>query len=113
MATTIKLKNSVVSGKTPTASDLVIGELALNANTATPALYFKDSADNIIALEPGIESPVTSVNTKIGDVVLNAADVGAATTAQGLLADTALQPADIPSLDFIPVGSWSALPVLP
>ena len=39
-------------------------------------------------------APVSSVNTKTGTVVLNAADVGAATTAQGSKADTAIQPGD-------------------
>lgn len=37
-------------------------------------------------------SAVTSINTQVGDVVLGAADVGAATAAQGTTADTALQP---------------------
>lgn len=37
--------------------------------------------------------PVTSVNTKTGDVVLTASDVGAATAAQGALADSAVQKA--------------------
>lgn len=40
-------------------------------------------------------SGVLSVNTKTGNVVLDAADVGAATAAQGLLADTAVQPGDL------------------
>jgi hypothetical protein len=39
-------------------------------------------------------APVNSVNAKTGTVVLNAADVGAATTAQGTKADSALQPGD-------------------
>ena len=39
-------------------------------------------------------APVTSVNTKTGDVVLDYTDVGAASEAQGELADTALQPGD-------------------
>ena len=39
-------------------------------------------------------SAVTSINTQVGDVVLGAADVGAATTAQGALADSAVQPTD-------------------
>ena len=38
---------------------------------------------------------VSSVNGKTGAVTLNAADVGAATTAQGAKADTAVQPAGI------------------
>ena len=53
MATTIQIKNSVISGKVPSSSDLVLGELALNAHSASPALYFKDNANNIIALQPG------------------------------------------------------------
>ena len=40
------------------------------------------------------DSPVSSVNDQTGAVVLGAADVGAATAAQGDTADTALQPAD-------------------
>ena len=38
--------------------------------------------------------PVDSVNSQTGVVVLTAADVGAATTAQGALANTATQPSD-------------------
>lgn len=178
MATTIKLKSSVVQGKQPLPSGLEIGEVALNANSASPALYFKDNADNIIKLEPGSgvepsptpptgpdegdlwydsqnntlnyyngsewielgqagDSPVTSVNGEVGVVVLDAADVGAATEAQGLLADTALQPGDeavlsvntktgavvltaadvgaLPdttTLDFVPLNDWSTIPEL-
>ena len=197
MATTIQIKNSVISGKVPSSSDLVLGELAINAHSATPALYFKDNANNIIALQPGsgvepspvapstpepgdlwfdsvntslnywdgagwVEvgeagaSPVTSVNGEVGVVVLDASDVGAATAAQGTKADSALQPGDdntdlnnaagfitlaeVPaapvdsvngksgvvvlaatdvgalpdstSLDFVPLGSWSSIPVL-
>lgn len=40
-------------------------------------------------------SAVTTVNDQTGTVVLAAADVGAATVAQGALADTALQPGSI------------------
>ena len=53
MTTTIKLKNSVVKDKVPEISDLVIGELAVGANSESPALFFKDNADNIIKLQPG------------------------------------------------------------
>lgn len=38
---------------------------------------------------------VTSVNNQTGAVTLTASDVGAATTAQGVKADTAVQPADL------------------
>ena len=46
---------------------------------------------------PGINGTgaVNSVNGKAGDVVLAAPDVGAATTAQGAKADTAVQPAGL------------------
>ena len=177
MATTIKLKNSVVKGKIPSSSDLVIGEVAVGAHNETPALFFKDNADNIIKIEPGSgvvpspdppsspsegdlwynentnslnywngtawvelgqagDSPVTSVNGEVGAVVLDATDVGAATAAQGALADTALQPTDNISeltndagyltstdlieeigdgsleLPFVPLGSWADIPPL-
>ena len=52
----------------------------------------------IVALEetpPGSGGAVDSVNGRVGVVVLDAADVGAATAAQGALADTAVQPADL------------------
>ena len=40
-------------------------------------------------------SDVTSVNTQTGVVILGASDVGAATTAQGITADSAVQPGDL------------------
>ena len=139
MPTTIKLKSSVVKDKVPLPSNLVIGEVAVGAHNESPALFFKDNADNIIKIEPGSgvvpspnppgnpgngdlwynettnslnywngtewieigqagDSPVTSVNGDIGEVVLDAADVGA-------LPDTT-------SLDFIPLGSWALIPPL-
>ena len=136
---TIRLKNSVIALKAPVAGDLVLGEVALNANSTSPALYFKDNADNIIKIEPGSgvepsptppaspdagdlwynettnslnywngsewielgqagDSPVTSVNGDVGVVVLGAADVGAL-------------PDDTP-LNYVPLGSWAAIPAL-
>ena len=41
-----------------------------------------------------VATSVSSVNSQTGAVVLDAADVGAATAAQGALADTAVQPGD-------------------
>ena len=71
---------------------------------------------------------VVSVNGKSGIVVLTPADINAATEAEGELAVTALQPgddiselnndsgfitaADIPALNYVPTGSWAALPSL-
>ena len=75
MATTIKLKNSVVKDKVPLPANLEIGEVAVGAHVDSPALFFKDNADNIVSITPG--SSVESVNGKTGVVVLNAADVSA------------------------------------
>lgn len=47
------------------------------------------SANEIASLAG--EGAVTSVNTQTGDVVLSAGDVGAATAAQGALADSSVQ----------------------
>jgi hypothetical protein len=71
MATTIKLKNSVVKDKVPLPSGLEIGELAVGAHSESPALFFKDNADNIIKLEPGsgVEpSPTPPVGPNEGDL---------------------------------------------
>lgn len=48
MAITIKVKRSETSSSLPTASDLAVGEIAMN--TADRILYTKDSAGNIIKL---------------------------------------------------------------
>ena len=48
MAITIKVKRSETSSALPTASDLAVGEIAMN--TADKILYTKDSAGNIIKL---------------------------------------------------------------
>jgi len=139
MAVPIKLKSSVIKDKQPLPSNLLIGELAVNANNESPAIYFKDNADNVIKIEPGGgvtpsptppgsptdgelwfdsnnsllyywdgsqwvelgtagDSPVLSVNGQVGAVVLDAVDVGAL-------------PADTP-LEFVPLGSWAAIPAL-
>lgn len=57
---------------------------------------------------------VDSVNGQTGEVVLTASDVGAATTAQGALADSAVQPADLATV--ATTGAYSDLtgkPTLP
>lgn len=50
---------------------------------------------------------VASVNGQTGAVVLDAADVGAATAAQGALADTATQPGDLGTAAALDVGTGS------
>ena len=52
--TVVKIKQSAVAGKIPSASDLQQGELALN--TADVKLYSKNSAGQIITLASGADS---------------------------------------------------------
>jgi hypothetical protein len=52
-------------------------------------------------------SAVVSVNGETGVVVLDASDVGAATTAQGALADTAVQPGDLGTAAAADVGDFA------
>jgi len=47
MALKIIHKNSVVSGNVPTAAQLDIGEIAINANANDAQLYIKDTANTI------------------------------------------------------------------
>lgn len=120
MATTIKIKSSVTPGKEPTS--LAPAELAVNlkdqklytADTDGTVFELGASGDpgvtklvagSNITLTPaegtgevtieaagGGTGDVESVNGETGVVVLDAADVGAATTEQGAKADTAIQP---------------------
>jgi len=60
----------------------------------TPETY-ATLVDRMDVFEEG--GPVWSVNGENGVVTLDAADVGAATAAQGALADSAVQPEDIPA----------------
>lgn len=58
--------------------------------------YTTDEANKLGGIAAGAQvNTVNSVNTKTGSVVLSAADVGAATAAQGALASTAVQPAGL------------------
>ena len=90
MAQLIKIKSSVSPGRVPTA--LEPAELAINLKDQK--LYSADVDGTVFELTGGGggSGGVTSVNGETGVVVLDAADVGAATTAQGALADSAIQP---------------------
>ena len=70
----IQLKRSnVLEGgvaKTPTAGQMEYGELAVNYNTSDPAMFIKDSANNIIRISnmngdliPDISDPDYQVDT--------------------------------------------------
>lgn len=76
MSNTIILKKSSVAGKVPLASDLQVGELAVNL--VDSKLYSKDASGTVIEVGGAASVPVTSVNGKTGAVVLDKADVGLA-----------------------------------
>ena len=71
-------------------TDKAVGYVIIGADPS-------DIADWEAFTVPG--SAVTSINTQVGDVVLGASDVGAATAAQGATADSAVQPTD--SIDIL------------
>lgn len=69
MSNTIILKKSSVGGKVPLATDLQVGELAVNL--ADARLYSKNAGGTVLNL-----TPVQSVAGKTGAVTLVKADVG-------------------------------------
>lgn len=50
--TTIIIKNSTTANKRPAVGDLEAGELALNINSASPGLFFKNDEDKLIKAGP-------------------------------------------------------------
>ncbi|MAF40968.1 MAG: hypothetical protein CL859_03795 [Cyanobium sp. ARS6] len=62
-------------------------------DTDTELLYYYNGSD-WVELGTAGDSPVSSVNGKVGTVVLTYTDVGAASAEQGGKADTAVQPGD-------------------
>ena len=76
----------IISPDEPTGS---AGELWYDSSNG---LLYYYNGNSWVELGTAGDSPVVSVNGKVGTVVLTAADVGAATTAQGALADSAIQP---------------------
>src|SRR5690606_14235991 len=64
------------------------------SSSATPVGV--DANGFLVKTSGGSGDVVTSVNGETGDVTLDASSVGAATTEQGELADTAVQPGDLP-----------------
>jgi hypothetical protein len=76
MSLQIQLKKSAVSQKQPFASDLAIGELALNYNANGPFLTCKDSAGNVRKLNNVWVATAAPNNPSAGDLWL---DTSAAT----------------------------------
>jgi len=66
-----------------------------------------NSGDDVTVTITGGGGAVDSVNGQTGVVVLTASDVGAATTAQGALADSAVQPGDLATV--ATTGAYSDL----
>ena len=55
MTVNVYHKHSVVKGKAPDPKQLELGEIAINANQDSPAIYIKDSADNIVEIGAGCD----------------------------------------------------------
>jgi hypothetical protein len=71
-------KRSSTQSKAPQPSDLLDGEIALNTNGQSPAIYIKD-ADGVVRQLGGVgQVGETSVNGRIGTVTLDKTDVGLA-----------------------------------
>lgn len=85
----------------PTAED---GDWAIVGSTDTVWVW---DSDNNEWKDTDQKGQVESVNGQTGTVVLTASDVGAATTAQGAKADTAVQPGDLATV--ATTGSYTDL----
>jgi len=66
MAQTIKLRRSTVGGKTPTTSDLALGELAMN--TYDGKIYFEKSGSSV-----SVQSVVSTDSQTTGSIELTGA----------------------------------------
>ena len=103
MPNTIRLKRSATAGKVPLASDLQLGELAMNTNDGK--LYLKKDNGAASIVEVG---PVTSVAGRTGAVTLGVADVaGSVTSVAGRAGAVTLAIADVADLgaSLTPIGA--------
>lgn len=66
MTVNVYHKHSVVKAKKPDAKQLELGEIAINANQDSPALYIKDSADNIIEIGGGCDCD--EINRRLDEI---------------------------------------------
>ena len=74
MSVSFYLKRSATASKRPLASGIALGELALNYDSATGGLYYKDSADNVVKVGPAQvsnaapnSSPAGSSGNSVGE----------------------------------------------
>ena len=103
----IQLKRSNVleggKAKAPTAAQMEYGELAVNYNTADPAIFLKDSANAIIRIADygdEIEAIEVNIDQIEADIVQINSDIDSLETrADTLEADVVTIKADINSLD--------------
>lgn len=103
MPNTIRLKRSATAGKVPLASDLQLGELALNTNDGK--LYLKKDNGAASIVEVG---PVMSVAGRTGAVSLGVADIaGSVVSVAGRTGAVTLAIGDVADLaaSLTPVGS--------
>jgi len=103
MPNTIRLKRSATAGKVPLASDLQLGELALNTHDGK--LYLKKDNGAASVVEVG---PVTSVAGRTGAVTLGVADIaGSVTSVAGRTGAVALAIGDVADLapSLMPIGA--------
>jgi hypothetical protein len=77
MSLQIQLKKSAVTQKQPFASDLAIGELALNYNTDGPFLTCKDTAGAVRKLNHVWVAATSPTNPSAGDLWLDTSAVTA------------------------------------
>lgn len=86
--------NEVTLGNTDVTKTRLFGALAINDQVGISGQVLTSNGTSAPTWQTPATVTVTSVNGETGAVVLDAADVGAATTAQGVLADSAVQPGD-------------------
>lgn len=103
MSIEVKLRRGTTSAHSTFTGAL--GEITIDTDKNTVVVHDGVTAGGHPLLSSS--STVDSVNGQTGEVVLDAADVGAATTAQGALADSAVQPADLATV--ATTGAYSDL----
>src|SRR5687767_6732711 len=74
-----------------------LAESLTSSGAVKPGIIAESNLTSAVQTKLNEIAPVTSVAGKTGDVVLDHNDVGAASVAQGSLADSAVQPGDLDS----------------
>ena len=96
MTLNIVHKNSVAntggSADAPTASDLEFGEVAVNYAAADPALFVKDSSNNVVRLNEGPETVTTS---KIAGSAVTTGKIASNAVTNAKLANDSVRTAEI------------------